>query len=153
MQIFIKTLTGKTITLEVESDDIIENVKQKIQDKEGIPPKQQTLYMPGHQLEDGKTILDCGIQNESTIHIILRLRGGTIEICVETFSGEIITQNTDLILTVENLKSKIQDKCEVPPDKYSLVYNDEKLGDNVTLDYFNIQPQSILRMVLKTKGG
>lgn len=158
MQIFVKTLTGWTITLEVKSSDTISIVKEKINDEEGIPPYHQRLFFDDKQLEDGCTLgkqledalslADYSISKDSIVKLVVLEPCFGMQIFVKTLTWKTFSLQVRSSDTISVVKEKIQYKKDIDPYYQRLIFAGETLDDDSTLAEYSIFEESILKLVV-----
>ena len=142
-KMYIKIITGKIITLEIKPSDTIQNVKTKIQDKEGISPDQYDVFFGGQQLKDDHIVAEYNIPKRSTLNMVLRLRR-RIFIMNPSTSNETISLEVQQSDTIEDVKAEIQNKMGIPVEHQHLRIADQQLEDDCTLSDYNVHEESII---------
>ena len=157
MKLFVRTLTGKNIEIEIEGCDTVLNLKKKILDSEDIPVDQQRLIFAGKILEDEKILDDYSVNNEATIHLYMRLRGGgsgeEMQIFVRTLRGKTITISVKPEDTVPELKEKIHDREGIPVADQRLIFAGKQLKDECILADYGINKESTIHLYMRLRGG
>ncbi|KAH7832644.1 putative polyubiquitin [Monocercomonoides exilis] len=148
MKIFVGMLSGKILTLNVENTDTVASAKKKVEDEEGIPPERQILVFSGEQLEDRKTLRECGVCEECTLYVVIRKKFG-MPILVKTTTGKTFTLNVERTDTIEAVKRKIQDKEGIRAEQQILVFSGARLEEGKTLRDYGVEKEDIVRLVYK----
>eukprot|EP00529_Nitzschia_sp_RCC80_P026285 CAMPEP_0113461430 /NCGR_PEP_ID=MMETSP0014_2-20120614/11539_1 /TAXON_ID=2857 /ORGANISM="Nitzschia sp." /LENGTH=350 /DNA_ID=CAMNT_0000353195 /DNA_START=14 /DNA_END=1067 /DNA_ORIENTATION=- /assembly_acc=CAM_ASM_000159 len=152
MQLFVKTLTGKTVSIEVEEGESIEDVKAKISEKEGIPAEQQRLIFGGQQLQEGKSLEDYDVGDDATLHLVLRLRGG-MQLFVKTLTGKTVSIEVEEGESIEDVKAKISEKEGIPAEQQRLIFGGQQLQEGKSLEDYDVGDDATLHLVLRLRGG
>ena len=143
MKIFIKTPTGRTITLTLGAALTIHGIKRKIQDHEGIHPDQQRLNFAGNQLQDTQTLIDCNVREESTLQLALHM-GDFIELSVQTDVGDNIVVRVDPEYLVLYIKIRIHEIANISLEHQSLVFSGMTLDEDRRIKEYNLESESLI---------
>eukprot|EP00747_Dinoflagellata_sp_TGD_P104786 gnl/TRDRNA2_/TRDRNA2_169350_c5_seq6.p1 gnl/TRDRNA2_/TRDRNA2_169350_c5~~gnl/TRDRNA2_/TRDRNA2_169350_c5_seq6.p1 ORF type:complete len:152 (+),score=27.03 gnl/TRDRNA2_/TRDRNA2_169350_c5_seq6:128-583(+) len=148
MQICVTTLTGKTITLDIEASDTIGRVKFLIHEREGIKPGQQKLIFDSNHLQSGHKLSEYGIQEGCMLALVV-VKVGDMPICVELFGGKTVALNISSDATIEDVKESITEELGIPMQQQRLFFGGNMLGDDrKTVSYYNITRKTKLWLVL-----
>ncbi len=147
MQIFVKTLTGKTVTIEVEPSYTVKQVKQIVQTEQETSAE---LFFSGKQLEEDRTLSDYDIQYESLLHEVLRVHG-RMEIFVKTLIGDIFAIEFEPADTIAQVKLKIQASQDIPTHQQRLFFAGKRLEDSDLLVGYNIHPEDTIQLVRRLR--
>ena len=148
IKICIKMLTGKSFDLEVNQTDTIKIIKDKINTKENIPPEQQRLIFAGKTMEDEKTLCDYSIKNESTLHLVLRLKS-VKKLTIKTNIGKTLYIDFNPSDTIKNIKKKIEIEEKLDSSQFRLFHNDILLNDDQTIQDYNISINDAINLVVQ----
>lgn len=151
MRIFVHTMAGKTTSLAADATDTIAKVKMQVYALEDVAPEQQRLYFAARSLNDGQTLAECGIKEDSTLHLICQR--SKMQITVKTIASKSISLTVEPWDTLAKVKSRIEEQEGVPPAKQRLIFAGQQLKDEKTLSEYNVQQGSVMYLVLRLSMG
>jgi len=152
MQIFLKVSNGQKMTMDVEISETVENIKSRFSEQEGIPIQDLRLFFDGKQLRNNETLSEKNIMNESTLSLIIVLRGG-MQIYVKTITGKSVPLGVELSDSIANIKAKVYEKEGVNPEIQNLIFSAKKLENDKTLADYEITGESTIYLVITIRGG
>jgi len=153
MLLFVKTLTGKTLTLNIDPLDTIRDLKNQIKLKEGLPISQQCLVAAGKQLDNNLMVSTCNIQNQSVLHLVLRVPShGPVQITVVGANGKDLQFDLTLGYTIKDVKERIQTREGIPSRQQTLLFNGERLDEDRTLASYDVIDGAMLQLEYPAAG-